>query len=233
LKDVWFNPFPEKGFSLLPKPDESIENDPAIDRGLAVVSDESTQAFPPDYSRYEENSEFLGRRKVSGMSRRNTVNVVGVTEKHVVNPDGLDERREAIIDALWQDDEAAFLEFAVSPSTGKGGLKNQSFQEISREVSRYRKDGLRTMRAHPINPDKDRDDHQSIWCRHQWMTMPENEIRTPVRGNLNLIFDAEDLSLSFVRFNPFDRSSTVSVLPYPDPSIPNDSVRDHSAVEER
>ncbi|MCB1061815.1 MAG: hypothetical protein KDN20_02710 [Verrucomicrobiae bacterium] len=65
------------------------------------------------------------------------------------------------------------------------------------------------------------------------MSMPESESRTPARGNLNLIFDSEDLSLSFVRFNPFERPDSISVLPYPDPSIPSDPVRDRAATKNR
>ncbi len=189
-------------------------------------------AVPPDYDSFEENSEYLDRPGVSSLHRRRSANSPGTTEAHVANPEGLDARREAIIDALWQDDKAAFLEFAVSPATGEGGLVNQTFETISREISRYRLEGLRTMRSHPIDPDKSGDDND-LWCRHQWMTLPESQGRTPVRGNLNLIFDSDDLSLRFVRFNPFKEQDSINVLPYPDESIPNDPVRDRPAVENR
>lgn len=42
------------------------------------------------------------------LSRAHWVNKTGRTEPLVKNPEGLDQRREAILDALWFGDESSF-----------------------------------------------------------------------------------------------------------------------------
>jgi hypothetical protein len=230
LTAIWFIVFVEpEGQSSLPVPDDSLSNDPVRDRESVEV--ENDPCIPPGYGDIEENSEFPDRRRVIGVLGRNAADSLGKTEEYRCNPDGLDARREAIIDALWQNDESAFSRLAASPETGQGGLRNQTFAELFREIKRYRDEGIRTMRAHPINPSRLNPDSVHYWCRHQWMTIPDSSTRTPVRGNLNLIFDGNDLSLSFLRINAFPNNSSINVLPYPDSRIANDPVRDRAAAE--
>ena len=183
----------------------------------------------PDFGRIAERSEYRNRPGVNSLLGRQTANRPGVTEVHIENPPGLDTRREALIDALWRDDEAAFLELAASPLTVKISLVRQNFGEVSRELARFRSEPFRTLREHPIDPAKDKDG-TPVWCRHQWMTLPEDKGRTPVRGNLRLTFDPDDWSLRVVSFNRFKISVGINVLPDPDETIPNDPVLDRPAA---
>lgn len=233
LVDVWFVEFPAESVqSMIPMPDDSIENDPVLDRDSVAPRTEPDPGFPADFSQFDDSSEYTDRKKVSGVYSRDSIARLGITEWFVEKPAGLDDRVEAIIDAIWKDDEETFLELALSPLTGEGGLVNQDFRDISREFRRYRSDGLRTLRAHPIRAVRDESVEPNVWVRLQWMTLPGSRIRTPARGNLLLIFDKNDYSLSFVRFNPFKNSSRVSALPYPDERLPNDPVRDRAPIEE-
>ncbi|MFT5471320.1 MAG: hypothetical protein ACI8UO_006453 [Verrucomicrobiales bacterium] len=196
-----------------------------------VLSADEPAANPRNYEDAENASEYSGRQ-INGVLPRSWNNRTGPSEALVFNPDDLDHRRESIIDALWNDDEAAFLELAPSPLTGEGGLANQKFKDISRELKRLRDERFQTMRAHPVDPDKAKTG-TNVWCRHQWMTLPESNRRKPQRGNLNLIFDAEDLSLRFVRIVAFEKSKDINILPYPSASIQNDPVVDRDPAAKK
>lgn len=193
----------------------------------SLVPGGAADAGQPSLAGVEERSSFIDRPGANAVLSREAANLPGSTEAHVANPGGLDARREAIIEALWHDNEAAFLELARSPSTGREGLTNQKFREISREWKRFRTERIRTLREDPVDPDIAKAD-TSVWCRHQWMTMPEEPRSRPVRGNVILIFDPADWSLRFVRIVRFDRP-TYNVLPDPDPTISNDPVIDRPA----
>ncbi len=200
---------------------EEVRDDPA--KGLGVR----------EYGQYEEATEYGGAKGMSAMlSRAHWVNKTGRTEALVKNPEGLDQRREAILDALWFGDESSFELLAASPITAEGGLANQDFDKISREFRKYDRYGIRTMRSHPIVPVSQKE-HTSTWCRHQWMTLPASKSSTPRRGNINLIFDAKDLSLRFVRISFFPTTRDQFPLPFPDSNIPDDPVVDRGPSDER
>lgn len=78
----------------------------------------------------------------------------GTNETLAPYPKPLDQRREAILDALWNSDKNAFYELARSPITYDGGLVSQTFEEISRELRKVDRRPLRTERHHPIYPRK-------------------------------------------------------------------------------
>lgn len=185
-----------------------------------------------DFSIYEEATEY---GKTTGMSvmlsRVHWVNKTAKTESLVKNPEGFDERREALIDALWFGEEEKFNRLAASPETGEGGLVNQEFDRISREFRKYDRQGIRTMRSHPIEFVAD-EEHTTIMGRHQWMTLPKLS-SNPRRGNIAMIFDAKDLSLKFVRISFFPTSRDQFPLPLPDSDIPNDPVVDRGPSDER
>ncbi len=198
---------------------------------VAPAVDSAGPASPPDDSPYEQTSEYSGRRRVTSVMLRQSC-VPGITEAWLANPQGLDERREAILDAIWRRDREAFQQLATSPTTGKDGRAYLNFDEICRQFDRYRDEGFRTMRHHPIKPVKT-EEKTSVWCRHQWMTLPTGGTSVPKRGNLNLIFNPTDFSLMYVRFVAFSNSGHINVLPYPSSLIDNDPVRDRTPVAEK
>ncbi len=184
-----------------------------------------------DLSELDENCEYLGVPRSSGILKRWWVFKHGPSEILAPYPAELDARREAILDAIWSEDEDAFNDLVKSPITGEGKLQNQKFSKIANELRKMDRWPLRTMRSHPVmakNPEM----RGSVWSFHQLMTLPA-ENKTPRRGNLNLIFREDDWSLAFVRVNWFDNDK-VNLLPRPESLIADDPVVDRDApVEER
>ena len=165
------------------------------------------------------------QQKSISIRARNRTFGTGPSETLAPYPLPLDQRREAIIDALWNNDESAFYELARSPLTFDGGLVNQTFDRISRELRKYDRYPLRTERHHPVYPPGE----LSVWCRHQWMSILDGD-KKGRRGNLNLIFDKDDWSLRFVRIVFFDNGG--SYLHPPMSLLPNDIIVDRPVPDD-
>lgn len=182
-----------------------------------------------DFSQFEETSEYERTPKSTGVLKRWWV--YKHTDSRVLVPcsSDVDERREAILDAIWSEDEEAFTRLAKSPTTGKGGLQNQKFSKIVSELKKMDRWPLRTMRSHPVMP-ADPTIVATITSFHQLMTLPAED-KTPRRGNINLIFRKDDWTLAFVRVNWFD-DDRVNLLPRPDSSIGDDPVVDRGVPAE-
>ncbi len=177
----------------------------------------------------DENSEYTGVAKSTSILRRQWINKHGPSEVLAPYPAELEARREAILDAIWNEDEEAFNELVKSPITGEGELQNQKFSKIARDLRKMDRWPLRSMRCHPVTA-KNPEIMASVWSFHQLMTLPATN-KTPRRGNINLIFRPEDWSLAFVRVNWFDNDN-VNLLPRPESLLENDPVVDRKAPAE-
>lgn len=183
-----------------------------------------------EFGDIEERSEYEGVTGASSILKRWWVNKHGKSEELVPFPADLDERSEAILDAIWNDDEDAFSELVKSPTTGGGKLTNQKFSKITSELRKMDRWPLRTMRSHPVIVPTPRK-VMTVKTMHQLMMLPAHS-KTPRRGNINLIFRQEDWSLAFVRVNWFDNDK-VNLLPQPYSSIENDPVVDRGVPVEK
>jgi hypothetical protein len=169
--------------------------------------------------------EFPGITSADLRIRNETFVQTGTWETLAPYPAPLDQRREEIIAALWNNDESAFYELSKSPITNTGGLVNQDFDDLSRTLRKLDRRPLRTLRYHPVFPPEE----LSVWCRHQWGSLGRDGM--PIkRGNLVLIFDKEDWSLQFVRIVFFEESD--GYLPAPLSQIPNDPAIDRQVPGE-
>lgn len=187
------------------------------------VEAEDLAARERDFSQFEETCEYEGVPQSGSILKRWWVYKHTESQALAPCPEDLDDRREAMLDAIWKEEASSFNELAKSPTTGEGKLENQEFSKIVSELKKMDRWPLRTMRSHPTVP-ANAVGVLVITSFHQLMTLPKAD-KTPRRGNLNLIFRRADWSLAFVRVNWFDNDK-VNLLPRPDSSIDNDPVVD-------